>query len=104
MSDYLPSLQSPLYFADLLRTMVWPGMGSEVVFELWKKSTKNYVRVLWGGKPMKTSTPMGTLDMVPVQDFFSVSALIRGMTQRADCQYLGSIIPNDLVSVCNQSA
>ena len=29
------------------------------------------IRVLWGGQPMKTSTPLGTLDMVPLADFFA---------------------------------
>ncbi|CAD6575329.1 MAG: TOR complex subunit lst8, partial [Tremellales sp. Tagirdzhanova-0007] len=48
---------------------VWPGMGSEVVFELWKKSTTYYIRVLWSGQPLKTSTPLGTLDMIELNDF-----------------------------------
>lgn len=85
--------------------MVWPGMGSEVIFELWKKSSAHYVRVLWGGKPMKTSTPLGTLDMIPVQDFFDVSNFVSTMSSHfADYQYLGSTIPADLVSVCSKSA
>ncbi|EIM82919.1 phosphoglycerate mutase-like protein [Stereum hirsutum FP-91666 SS1] len=55
--------------------MVWPGMGSEIVFELYKKNSIHdhyastdgwYLRVLWGGEPMQTSTPLGTLDMIPV--------------------------------------
>ncbi|KAH8883803.1 histidine acid phosphatase [Thozetella sp. PMI_491] len=74
-------------------TMVWPGMGSEVVFELYKKSasassttlataTKTsatdstapvsasgyYVRVLFGGQVLKSSNPsLGTMDMLPVE-------------------------------------
>lgn len=53
--------------------------GSEVVFELYNKKSEAthssstdgwYVRVLWGGQPMETSTPLGTLDMIPVQDMF----------------------------------
>ena len=76
--------------------MVWPGMGSEVrtglhfpffpcslrahdldstqiVFELYSKPNQSYyyIRVLWGGQPMKTSTPMGVLDMVPLDTFFA---------------------------------
>ncbi|KAF3765533.1 phosphoglycerate mutase-like protein [Cryphonectria parasitica EP155] len=58
--------------------MVWPGMGSEVVFELWKgKSStttsvtggeKYYVRVLWAGKVLTSSNPsLGTMDMLPVE-------------------------------------
>jgi acid phosphatase len=80
--------------------MVWPGMGSEVrflssplppsfrsdatrnqqvVFELYStSSSKNkayFVRVLWGGQPMETSTPLGTLNNVPVNDFFNCKSL-----------------------------
>ncbi|KAJ4424265.1 hypothetical protein N0V82_001131 [Gnomoniopsis sp. IMI 355080] len=59
--------------------MVWPGMGSEVVFELWRKSgggagapssspSGHYVRVLWGGRVLNSSNPsLGRLDMLPVE-------------------------------------
>lgn len=56
--------------------MVWPGMGSEVVFELWKKTSGSagssqsghYVRVLWGGRVLTSSNPrLGTMDMLPVE-------------------------------------
>lgn len=61
--------------------MVWPGMGSEIVFELWKKndtaaSTKvdsesqsgYYIRVLFGGRVLTSSNPsLGTMDMLPVE-------------------------------------
>lgn len=56
--------------------MVWPGMGSEVVFELWKKKKSgagasvsgHYVRVLWGGRVLQSSNPsLGLLDMLPVE-------------------------------------
>lgn len=80
-----------------LDMMVWPGMGSEVVFELYKKhsaATKTtmvkstptaanlttssstatssgsgyYVRVLWGGQVMRSSNPsLGLMDMLPVE-------------------------------------
>ncbi|KAK5938189.1 hypothetical protein PMZ80_009778 [Knufia obscura] len=49
--------------------MVWPGMGSEIVFELWQKASSGcwFVRVLWKGQPLRSSNPMlGSLDMVPV--------------------------------------
>jgi acid phosphatase len=50
--------------------MVWPGMGSEVVFELYSVKNKHgrfVVRVLWGGKPLRSSNPgLGVLDMVDV--------------------------------------
>ena len=48
--------------------MVWPGMGSEVVFELWAKAGRHYVRVLFGGRVLESSNPsLGTLDMIPVE-------------------------------------
>lgn len=50
--------------------MVWPGMGSEVVFELWRKKTTggHHVRVLWGGRVLKSSNPsLGSMDMLPVE-------------------------------------
>lgn len=61
-----------------LDEMVWPGMGAEVVFELYNKrngrsladsSSDNgyYVRVLFGGQVLKSSSPtLGTMDMLPV--------------------------------------
>lgn len=64
----------------------WPGMGSEVVFELWRKGGKPLVRVLFSGQPLDTSTPLGTLDMVPLD--------------RLD-GYLDSIIPRDMVAACS---
>ncbi|KAL7624749.1 hypothetical protein AAE478_006321 [Parahypoxylon ruwenzoriense] len=75
--------------------MVWPGMGSEIVFELYKRNgnvtmvlgldnttssnacraqpkrvhqTEFFIRVLFGGKPLKSSNPsLGLLDMVPAK-------------------------------------
>lgn len=70
--------------------MVWPGMGSEVVFEVYQKtsttkaharastatpasdSTTNpsgyYLRVLFGGKVLRSSSPtLGLMDMVPLE-------------------------------------
>ncbi|KAL8835443.1 MAG: hypothetical protein Q9170_003320 [Blastenia crenularia] len=53
-----------------IETMVWPGMGSEVVFELYKSQLdlQYYVRVLWGGKVLRSSNPtLGVLDMLQVE-------------------------------------
>lgn len=64
--------------------MVWPGMGSEVVFEMYKQNgdapvspepqvegtngSGFFVRVLFGGQPLKSSNPsLGLLDMVPAE-------------------------------------
>jgi len=61
---------SPVLGFLQIANMVWPGMGSEVVFELYKKNNNHFLRVLWGGQPMVTSTPMGTLDLIPLQTMF----------------------------------
>ncbi len=48
--------------------MVWPGMGSELIFEIWNKGGERFVRVLWGGTPLRSSKPgLGLIDMVPVE-------------------------------------
>ncbi|KAK4465992.1 counting factor 60 [Cladorrhinum samala] len=48
--------------------MVWPGMGAEVVFELYEKINNPesyFVRVLWGGRVLRSSNPsLGVMDMV----------------------------------------
>lgn len=59
-----------------------------MVFELWKKSSSYYVRVLWSGQPLKTSTPLGTLDMITLDEFYA---------------YLNSTIPSDPVAACSMS-
>lgn len=83
---------------------IWPGMGSEVVFELWRKNGNNgkdgnngknkngsnkpgdvFVRVLFSGQALNTSTPLGVLSMVPLA---SLDA------------YLDSVIPKDMLSAC----
>lgn len=47
--------------------MVWPGMGSEVVFELYSKRQQYYVRILWSGQVLQSSTPViGRADLVPL--------------------------------------
>lgn len=45
--------------------------GSEIVFELYNAKSDYFIRVLWGGQPMKTSTPLGMLSMIPLEDFFN---------------------------------
>lgn len=64
-----------------LDEMVWPGMGSEVVFELYNKDSSSstsspagssasgyYLRVLWKGQVLRSSNPtLGLMDMVPLE-------------------------------------
>lgn len=50
--------------------MVWPGMGAEVVFEVYSKrgTTSHFVRVLWGGQVLRSSNPsLGLMDMLDVE-------------------------------------
>jgi len=82
---------SPLLGFLQIAQMVWPGMGSEVVFELYStsnhKSKAYFVRVLWGGQPLETSTPLGILDHVPAQDLFNyIDSMVGSSAQLfADC-------------------
>ncbi|KAL9059573.1 MAG: hypothetical protein Q9162_001078 [Coniocarpon cinnabarinum] len=52
---------APLLSILQVSEMVWPGMGAEVVFELYQsKSAGNdwFVRILWGGQVLNSSSPM----------------------------------------------
>ena len=48
--------------------MVWPGLGAELVFEVYKSDgEERFVRILWGGEVLKSSYPvLGTVDMLPL--------------------------------------
>ncbi|KAI3317564.1 histidine acid phosphatase [Xylariaceae sp. AK1471] len=84
--------EAPLYFHNVahdgslsrllsilqIDVMVWPGMGSEVVFELYdgaratrpptSSQSGHYVRVLFGGQVLRSSNPsLGIMDMLPVE-------------------------------------
>ncbi|KAF4974126.1 hypothetical protein FZEAL_8935 [Fusarium zealandicum] len=84
--------EAPLYFHNFahdgsisrvlsilqIDVMVWPGMGSEIIFELYKKNPEkspqgdnkggHYVRVLFGGQTLRSSHPsLGLMEMVPVE-------------------------------------
>ena len=41
----------------------------QIVFELYDKSGEHFIRVLFGGQPLETSTPLGTLNLIPVEKF-----------------------------------
>lgn len=52
--------------------MVWPGMGSEVAFELYSRHECWYIRVLWKGQPLRSSNPsLGVLDLISVETFLA---------------------------------
>ena len=47
--------------------MVWPGLGAELVFELYNKDGQQFVRILWGGRLFRSSNPvLGLVDMLPL--------------------------------------
>ena len=53
-----------------IEKMVWPGMGSEVVSELYRRKLdlKHYIGVLYCGQVLKSSSLMlGVLDMPQVE-------------------------------------
>lgn len=55
--------------------MVWVGMGSEVVFEVYSKNgygDKKYIRILWGGQILRSSSPtLGRIDMLDLDVFLA---------------------------------
>lgn len=109
LRDVIANKGGPIYFHNVAHdgslsrvlsilqvdVMVWPGMGSEIVFEVYERagntspfptpsksagghtrmarateadSGKFYIRVLFGGKTLRSSNPtLGLLDMVPAE-------------------------------------
>jgi hypothetical protein len=67
-----------------IEQMVWPGMGSEVVFEIYKKKAEGYaanggkmfIRILWSGQVLRSSNPSlgvknGAVDMLDLDVFLA---------------------------------
>lgn len=47
--------------------MIWPGLGAEIVFEIYEKDGERFVRILWGGRVFRSSNPeLGLVDMLPL--------------------------------------
>ena len=47
--------------------MIWPGLGAELVFEIYNKDGERFVRILWGGSLFRSSDPeLGLVDMLPL--------------------------------------
>ena len=47
--------------------MIWPGLGAEVVFEVYEKGVERFVRILWGGDLFRSSNPeLGLVDLLPL--------------------------------------
>lgn len=56
-----------------VEVMVWVGMGSEVVFEIYGREgegEKRFIRILWGGQVLRSSNPsLGVVDMLDLEVF-----------------------------------
>lgn len=100
---------SPLLAILQIEKMVWPGMGAEVVFELYSKpgapsyygsssSSGYYLRVLWGGQVLRSSNPsLGVMDMVHIETVLAYfdglvgvgASKIPGICQTPECDVDG---------------
>ena len=73
--------------------MVWPGLGAELVFELYKKDGENFVRILWGGSLFRSSNPvLGLVDMLPVTtllEYFDGLVGVGASKVPKMCTYIG---------------
>ncbi|KAM0754264.1 phosphoglycerate mutase-like protein [Meredithblackwellia eburnea MCA 4105] len=80
---------APLLGILQARELAWPGLGSELVFEVWREelAKQHFVRVLWSGQPLETSTPLGTLDMIHIGKFID---------------FFKQQLPSDLRNACNE--
>ncbi|KAE8354748.1 histidine phosphatase superfamily [Aspergillus coremiiformis] len=77
----------PILGALGIKSLRWPGMASNVAFEIWETSDSQfYARVLYSGSAIETI--YGTLDWIPL------SALI---------DILQPFIPDDIISMCRSS-
>ncbi|VVT56074.1 uncharacterized protein SAPINGB_P004785 [Magnusiomyces paraingens] len=57
-----------------ITNLKWPGLGSEIVFELYRKENNPdmfFLRILYNGEPLQTSLKnINSWDMVPIDIFF----------------------------------
>lgn len=64
--------------------MVWPGLGAEIVFEIFSKTASEdgarWVRILWGGVVLRSSYPkLGSVDMMPLDTLLEYFDLLVGL-------------------------
>lgn len=77
----------PIAGALGITALRWPGMGSNLAFELWQVDGGDlYARVLYSGQSI--STIHGTLDWVPLSKLVGI---------------LEPYVPKDAVALCNKS-
>ncbi len=68
-----------------ITSLRWPGMGSNIAFELWRvESGSIYARVLHSGHPMETNH--GRLDWLPLSELVAI---------------LDPYVPDDIVALCS---
>lgn len=60
---------APLTASLGIKTLRWPGMGSNVALELWKLKNEHYIRVLYSGQPIRSN--LGDLSWIKFDDFVS---------------------------------
>ncbi|KAL4925227.1 histidine phosphatase family protein [Aspergillus undulatus] len=75
---------APLLGALGIRALRWPGMGSNVAFEIWQTSTGEFfARVLYAGRTIETVH--GVLEWIPLQQLIDI---------------LNVFVPEDIVALC----
>ena len=63
--------------------MTWPGLGAEVVFEIYSKNGESFVRILWGGNLFRSSNPeLGLVDMLPLDTLLGYFDALVGVGAR----------------------
>ncbi|RHZ49830.1 histidine phosphatase family protein [Aspergillus thermomutatus] len=76
---------APILGALGIKALRWPGMGSNIAFEVWKTSSSEYfARVLYSGHTIETIH--GRLDWIPLSTLLDI---------------LRPFIPEDIISMCN---
>ncbi|QSZ34730.1 hypothetical protein DSL72_007585 [Monilinia vaccinii-corymbosi] len=76
-----------------IRALRWPGMGSNIAFEVWKVQNDRvaagevyFARVLYSGQPIQSI--YGDMDWMPLQSLLDI---------------LRQFVPADIVALCNNS-
>ncbi|KAJ5626305.1 histidine acid phosphatase [Penicillium lagena] len=74
----------PILGALGIEQLRWPGMGSNIAFEVWQTSdSQSFARVLYSGHALRTAH--GTLDWVPLTDVVD---------------RLKAHVPDDIIAMC----
>ncbi|PYI09126.1 histidine acid phosphatase [Aspergillus sclerotiicarbonarius CBS 121057] len=77
----------PILGALGIKALRWPGMGSNIAFEIWQTSNSElYARVLYSGRAIETI--YGTLDWIPLSSLISI---------------LKPYIPDDIIAMCRST-